>query len=104
MVATCVPMSASSHTLRRIAVEANADPRSVRKELLCPGSVRGMAGQRIREALARASASERADAMDLSSAGDLLDVEQLRRAGLSDERIKAAIEALRGGGGSRAED
>lgn len=37
---------------RRIAVAADADPRSVVKEHLAPGSVRGAAGERIRAALA----------------------------------------------------
>lgn len=40
-------------TLRRLAVRAEADPRSVKKEILHPGSVRGMSGQRIRRVLQR---------------------------------------------------
>lgn len=40
-------------TSRRIAVEADADPRSVKRELMQPGSVRGMSGHRIREVLER---------------------------------------------------
>lgn len=39
-------------TARHLAVEADADPRSVRRELRAPGSVRGMAGHRIRAVLA----------------------------------------------------
>lgn len=38
--------------VRRIAVAAIADPRTVRRELEHPGTVRGMAGHRIRRALA----------------------------------------------------
>ncbi len=37
-----------------IAAKASADPRSVQKELLRPGSVRGMAGARVRRTLAEA--------------------------------------------------
>jgi hypothetical protein len=37
--------------IRRVAVSASADPRSVQRELREPGSVRGMAGDRIRRAL-----------------------------------------------------
>lgn len=37
--------------LRELAVAAGADPRSVRRELLHPGAVRGLAGERIRRAL-----------------------------------------------------
>ena len=40
-------------TVRGLAVEADADPRSVRKEIRAPGSVRGLAGHRIRKVLAR---------------------------------------------------
>lgn len=38
---------------RRVAGETLTDVRSVRKELREPGSVRGLAGERIRAALAR---------------------------------------------------
>lgn len=39
-------------TARRLGVEAESDHRSVLKELLKPGSVRGVAGKRIRAVLA----------------------------------------------------
>jgi hypothetical protein len=38
-------------TIRKLAVLAEADPRSVRKELGTPGSVRGLPGHRIRAVL-----------------------------------------------------
>lgn len=41
-------------TLRKLAFEAgNADPRSVKREILSPGSVRGDVGRRIRAVLER---------------------------------------------------
>ncbi|HEX4474063.1 MAG TPA: hypothetical protein VH142_03230 [Polyangiaceae bacterium] len=40
-------------TIRSIGVDADADVRSVQKELERPGSVRGRAGERIRAALVR---------------------------------------------------
>jgi len=43
--------------VRRVAVSAIVDPRSVRRELEQPGSVRGMAGHRIRRAIAEHSAT-----------------------------------------------
>lgn len=51
-------------TIRKISVAASADPRSVRKEMDKPGSVRGLPGHRIREALAKEAdqASEDGDA------------------------------------------
>ena len=39
-------------TIRRLAVTYSVDPRSIRREMREPGSVRGMAGHRVREALA----------------------------------------------------
>lgn len=42
-----------SATLRRIAVVASVDPRSVQKEWLNAGSVRGLSGDRIRELFGR---------------------------------------------------
>jgi hypothetical protein len=39
-------------TLRRLAVVASTDPRTVAKEIRQPGGVRGLPGQRIRTALA----------------------------------------------------
>jgi hypothetical protein len=42
-----------SATARRLAVEADADPRTILRELAEPGSVHGMAGQRVRSVLAR---------------------------------------------------
>lgn len=39
---------------RRVAGETLADIRSVRKEMRAPGAVRGLVGERIRAALARA--------------------------------------------------
>ena len=41
-------------TLRRLAVNADADPRTVAKEIAKPGSVDGMSGQRVRAALVKA--------------------------------------------------
>lgn len=38
-------------TLRRLAVTHDVDPRSIVRELLKPGSVRGMAGTRARAAV-----------------------------------------------------
>lgn len=38
-------------TARRIAVAASCDPRTVLREFLRPGAVRGLPGSRIREAL-----------------------------------------------------
>lgn len=49
------PTDAAS--VRRLAVTADADPRTVLRELRKPGSVRGMAGQRIRAALQAFSTS-----------------------------------------------
>lgn len=45
-------LSPDTGTLRRLAVEYQVDPRSIRRELREPGSVRGMAGHRARAALA----------------------------------------------------
>jgi hypothetical protein len=47
------PIAIDSLTVRAIGVEADADVRSVRKELGQPGSVRGRAGERIRAVLVR---------------------------------------------------
>ncbi len=41
-------------TARRLAVAGSVDPRSIRKEYACPGSVVGMAGERARKALTEA--------------------------------------------------
>jgi hypothetical protein len=41
----------SGHDVRTVAVITETDPRSVRKELREPGSVRGVSGRRIRRAL-----------------------------------------------------
>ena len=38
-------------TIRRLSVAADVDPRTLRRELLEPGSVTGMAGERARQAL-----------------------------------------------------
>jgi hypothetical protein len=38
-------------TIRRLAVAHSVDPRSIARELREPGSVRGMAGERAREAV-----------------------------------------------------
>lgn len=38
-------------TLRRLSAAHDVDPRSILRELREPGSVRGMAGERCREAL-----------------------------------------------------
>ena len=43
------PISAA--TLRRLSAAHDVDPRSILRELREPGSVRGMAGERCREAL-----------------------------------------------------
>jgi hypothetical protein len=39
-------------TLRRLSVESESDPRTVQKEFLVPGSVKGLPGHRIRRVLA----------------------------------------------------
>lgn len=39
-------------TARKLAVAASADPRTVLREFRQPGSVRGMAGHRVRRVLA----------------------------------------------------
>ena len=44
--------------MRALAALANVDPRTVRKELDTPGSVKGKAGERIRAALAQESEPE----------------------------------------------
>lgn len=44
--------------LREIGAAASADPRTVEREVLEPGSVRGMVGDRIRRALKDAAESE----------------------------------------------
>ncbi len=41
-----------THELRRLAVAFDVDPRSIAKEQLQPGSVRGVAGERARAAIA----------------------------------------------------
>lgn len=43
--------SADAATVRRLAVAHDIDPRSILRELREPGSVRGMAGERAREAV-----------------------------------------------------
>jgi hypothetical protein len=45
-------MNLDTATLRRLSVEYQVDPRSIRREHDCPGSVRGMAGHRARAAVA----------------------------------------------------
>lgn len=45
------PKTMSAGELRRIAVAAEADPRTVKKEVAAPGSAKGMVGDRIRRAL-----------------------------------------------------
>ena len=45
------PIPIDAATIRKLAVLAEADPRSVRKELDTPGSVRGLPGHRIRAVL-----------------------------------------------------
>lgn len=61
-----MPYDVDRQTIRLIAATLPCDERSVRKELTAPGSVRGIAGERIRQALAEwgaarsaSSASER---------------------------------------------
>jgi hypothetical protein len=44
-------------TVLRIAADADADPRSVAKEIATPGAVCGRVGQRIRAAIAAAGLS-----------------------------------------------
>lgn len=46
------------HVVREWAARIGCDPRSIERELLSPGSVTGLAGQRIRTAL-RDMATER---------------------------------------------
>jgi hypothetical protein len=45
------PSSIPTSVLRRLSAAHGVDPRSILKELRDPGSVRGMAGDRCREAL-----------------------------------------------------
>jgi hypothetical protein len=40
------------YALRKLALDYQVDPRSIKKEQAQPGSVRGMAGHRARAALA----------------------------------------------------
>jgi hypothetical protein len=40
-----------AHRLRELAVQAQADPRTVQRELREPGSVRGIVGDRVRTVL-----------------------------------------------------
>jgi hypothetical protein len=51
--ASTSPPITDSLTVRAIGVDADADVRSVKRELSAPGSVRGRAGERIRAALQR---------------------------------------------------
>ena len=46
------PHAVDAPTARRLAVEADADPRTVIRELTKLGSVRGMTGKRVRAVLA----------------------------------------------------
>lgn len=55
-----------SLSVRRMAVEADADVRSVQKEIQTPGSVRGRAGERIRAVLER-------NRVDVSAREDQID-------------------------------
>lgn len=57
--------SLTAHQVRAVAVAATVDPRSVLRELTEPGSVRGDAGRRIREAIARLGSAP--DALAISS-------------------------------------
>jgi hypothetical protein len=52
------PIQTDAATIRKLAVLAEADPRSVRKELDTPGSVRGLPGHRIRAVLAAERAGD----------------------------------------------
>jgi len=45
------PPVLSTATLRRLSAAHDVDPRSILRELRQPGSVRGMAGERCRQAL-----------------------------------------------------
>lgn len=49
--ATASERAPDAATLRRLAVAHDIDPRSILRELREPGSVRGMAGDRAREAI-----------------------------------------------------
>ena len=51
---------AAERTAREISAETLTDVRSGRREMRAPGSVRGLAGVRIRAALARRRATEAA--------------------------------------------
>lgn len=51
-----IPIDAA--TLRRLSVAAEVDPRSIRKELKQPGSVRGLPGHRIRAVLREHASQE----------------------------------------------
>jgi hypothetical protein len=48
---TRTPPEFDTHTIRRAAVAFDVDPRSIRRELEVPGSVRGAAGHRARAAV-----------------------------------------------------
>jgi hypothetical protein len=52
------PRSIPATTLRRLSVAHDVDPRSILKELREPGSVRGTAGDRCRDALRAFEASQ----------------------------------------------
>lgn len=41
-----------THVIRRLAVLSDSDPRTVRKEIRQPGSVRGATGDRVRRVIA----------------------------------------------------
>jgi hypothetical protein len=49
-------MKIDAATKRRLAVKYSLDPRTIDKEGRQPGSVRGLPGERARQALAEASA------------------------------------------------
>ena len=52
------PRSIPATILRRLSAAHDVDPRSILKELRAPGSVRGTAGDRCRDALRAYEASQ----------------------------------------------
>ena len=53
----------------RIAAQAECDPRSVRRELREPGSVRGLAGDRIRRVIGARAAPPPSTSRDVEHGG-----------------------------------
>jgi|HubBroStandDraft_2_1064218.scaffolds.fasta_scaffold359949_2 hypothetical protein len=56
-------------TLRRLSVAHDVDPRSILRELREPGSVRGMAGERARNAVSAYLASSSQSSVKSNTTG-----------------------------------